>query len=177
MPSRLPKRLSRSSWVSFLRSHAGTLDSNTFIGLSWIIEALTDHGQLGDYNDTVGLPAPTHGIDHNILHSLGENPSTWPPDPEAQWLEILRRAEKNKPVIVGHNVCCDLCFLHAMFIGRLPDKTEDFRRRIHHLFPRVLDTKVLVSPEFDPDVVGQSLGGIFGDLACQSYPFVSSIPG
>jgi hypothetical protein len=142
-----------------------------------VIEALADHGQLRDYNDTVGLPTPTHDIDHHILRSLGEDPSTWPSDAEAQWLKVLRRAENNKPIIVGHNVSYDLCFVHAMFIWRLPDKTEDFRRRMHHLFPRVLGTKVLVSPEFDPDVVDQSLGAIFGDPACQSYPFVSSVPG
>jgi hypothetical protein len=50
------------------------------------------------------------------------------------------------PITVGHNQFYDLCFIHQTFIGDLPPNLEDFRAKIHTLFPRMVDTKFLATP-------------------------------
>lgn len=150
--------------------------SDLSLALLWVIESLINNGKFKDDED-FKYPAVLFGLEDIILISLGQDPAAWPRDPQAQWLEIVRKIKDNKPILIGHNVICDLCFLHSMFIGQLPDKLEDFRQRIHDLLPRVLDTKVLVSQAVDPDVVDQTLEQLFSELECQSHPFVSSVPG
>ena len=45
--------------------------------------------------------------------------------------------------LVLHNGLYDLLFLYAHFEARLPDTLAEFKARIHLLFPRLIDTKVL----------------------------------
>ena len=42
------------------------------------------------------------------------------------------------------------------------------------LFPRILDTKLLLSQTVDPDVVGPSLQDLYLELQVQAYPFVKT---
>jgi poly(A)-specific ribonuclease len=56
---------------------------------------------------------------------------------------VKQRLRENRPVLVGHNMFCDLLFFHACFIGPLPDTIEDFQTAIHKLFPVLVDTKYL----------------------------------
>ncbi|KAJ5295715.1 hypothetical protein PENANT_c001G06767 [Penicillium antarcticum] len=51
--------------------------------------------------------------------------------------------QENRPVLVGHNMFCDLLFFHACFLGPLPDTIEEFKTAIHQLFPVLVDTKYL----------------------------------
>ncbi|KAK6341274.1 hypothetical protein TWF696_008357 [Orbilia brochopaga] len=53
--------------------------------------------------------------------------------------EIMRL----KKPIVGHNCFGDLCYLYRMFIGKLPDTLEDFRRLLRKDFGLIVDTKFL----------------------------------
>ena len=141
-----------------------------------VIEALINDGKSKDNRD-YKFPVVLHGVDDTILESLGQDPTTWPSDPQEQWVKLFLRIEANRPVLIGHNVVYDLSFLHSMFIGPLPDNLESFRQRTHMLFPRVLDTKLLVSQVVDPDIIDQSLEDLHTSLECQSYPLVSGVPG
>lgn len=49
----------------------------------------------------------------------------------------------SRPVLIGHNMLFDLCFLYNTFIGPLPNTWSAFRREIQVLFPRITDTKAL----------------------------------
>jgi poly(A)-specific ribonuclease len=56
---------------------------------------------------------------------------------------VKQRLQENRPVLVGHNMFCDLLFFHACFLGPLPDTIEEFQTVIHELFPVLVDTKYL----------------------------------
>ncbi|KXH59117.1 hypothetical protein CSAL01_05484 [Colletotrichum salicis] len=57
-------------------------------------------------------------------------------------LETFGRLAK-PPTIVGHNQFMDLLFLYNTFIDDLPDTLDEFRAKIHKLFPKIIDTKLL----------------------------------
>ncbi|KAI3540531.1 hypothetical protein CSPX01_08193 [Colletotrichum filicis] len=48
-----------------------------------------------------------------------------------------------EPIIIGHNQFMDLLFLYSTFIDDLPDTLDEFRAKIHNLFPYIIDTKLL----------------------------------
>ncbi|KAJ6099323.1 hypothetical protein N7467_000858 [Penicillium canescens] len=56
---------------------------------------------------------------------------------------VKQRLQENRPVLVGHNMFCDLLFFHACFLGPLPDTIEEFQTVMHELFPVIVDTKYL----------------------------------
>ena len=63
--------------------------------------------------------------------------------------DSLKSAEQKlkhrRPVLVGHNMFLDLCFLYATFFAPLPETLDLFRGKISELFPRVVDTKYIVT--------------------------------
>lgn len=142
----------------------------------WIIEALLSNSELNNYLDK-DLPFPLHEIDHCIASALDLDITKWPGEPQGQWSEIVRKLQRHKPFLIGHNFLYDLCFLHSMFIGKLPESLEGFAQQIHHLLPRIIDTKLLVTQTVDSDILDQSLDDIFANLGGQSYPFVGSVVG
>lgn len=54
-----------------------------------------------------------------------------------------------KHVLVGHNLFTDLVYLYKTFIGTPPYLVRDFQKRVHRLFPIVIDTKYLATHEAD----------------------------
>ncbi|KAK0378352.1 hypothetical protein CLIM01_04257 [Colletotrichum limetticola] len=48
-----------------------------------------------------------------------------------------------EPIIIGHNQFMDLLFLYNTFIDDLPDTLDEFRAKIHNLFPYIIYTKLL----------------------------------
>ena len=110
---------------------------------------------------------------YNPEQSVGE-PMLWQDGEQLRWHDVLQKLDTHSPVLIGHNVVYDLAFLYAMFIGELPKKLGDFRARTHDLFPRILDTKVLISQSVDPNVVDSSLEDIYLELKAQAYPFVQT---
>ena len=55
------------------------------------------------------------------------------------------RIKKRRPVIIGHNAFLDLAFIHETFLHPLPADSVAFRKEIHRLLPRIIDTKYLAS--------------------------------
>ncbi|KAF8466616.1 CAF1 family ribonuclease-domain-containing protein [Kalaharituber pfeilii] len=56
-----------------------------------------------------------------------------------------KRPDGRRTVLVGHNLFMDLLHLYNCFIGKLPDKVEEFVHLIHTSFPIVIDTKYLAT--------------------------------
>ena len=124
-----------------------------------------------------GFSFPLYEIDHCIASSLDQDTTKWPCDPEAHWAEIIRKLDGSKPVLIGHSILYDLCFLQAMFIGELPGRLQTFAQLVHRLVPRLVDTKLLVSQVVLPDIMDQCLSDIYKDLDSQGYPFIGSVAG
>ncbi|KXH55849.1 hypothetical protein CNYM01_09564 [Colletotrichum nymphaeae SA-01] len=57
--------------------------------------------------------------------------------------ELEAFGQEYKPTIIGHNQFMDLLFLYNTFIDVLPDTFDEFRAKIHNLFPYIIDTKLL----------------------------------
>jgi DNA polymerase III epsilon subunit-like protein len=61
--------------------------------------------------------------------------------------EIIKKLNRKKHVIVGHNLFMDLAFIYKTFIGALPAKVGHFQQMVHEHFPSIIDTKYLATHE------------------------------
>ncbi|CAI7585788.1 unnamed protein product [Penicillium palitans] len=101
------------------------------IGFRWIAEALVG-GSLEELEPDAFQPLmkiieqPTFGI-----QQLSD--------------KVKSRLKENRPVLVGHNMFCDLLFFHRCFLGPLPDTLAEFQTVIHGLFPLLADTKYMAT--------------------------------
>ncbi|CAK7263401.1 hypothetical protein SEPCBS119000_000462 [Sporothrix epigloea] len=75
------------------------------------------------------------------------------------------------PILVGHNMFLDLCFLYATFFGPLPDTLEEFGHTIHELFPRILDTKHVLTHADHEMAAPKNLDDVFLELEAKNLPF------
>lgn len=77
------------------------------------------------------------------------------------------------PIIVGHNQFYDLCFTYQAFVGDLPLRLEDFRNKIHTLFPRMVDTKFLATPpNYHVMMADDNLSMLFDIAKDQELPII-----
>ncbi|KAI2731979.1 hypothetical protein CBS147332_1118 [Penicillium roqueforti] len=101
------------------------------IGFRWIAEALVG-GSLDELEADAFHPLmkvieqPTFGI-----QQLSD--------------KVKSRLKENRPILVGHNMFCDLLFFHACFLGPLPNTLAEFQTAIHELFPVLADTKYMAT--------------------------------
>ncbi|ODA79643.1 hypothetical protein RJ55_05237 [Drechmeria coniospora] len=136
-------------------------------GVSWIVEALIGIEGTAGYED-MARAAYTALNGPNVSHQ------PWSEQERTRWQTLLRMLQKPRekpPILLGHNVVYDIAILHSMFIGELPETLESFRSITRSLFPRLLDTKLLVSQTVDPGTVDESLQEIYQALNRQVYPF------
>jgi poly(A)-specific ribonuclease len=91
----------------------------------------------------------------------------------AKWQRKLRAAS---PVLVGHNLFFDLCFMYQTFVGDLPEESDAFRARIHQLFPRIVDTKYMATRIEHSMMPDMSLAELYYSLALKRKPAISSVP-
>ncbi|CAK7265495.1 hypothetical protein SEPCBS57363_001612 [Sporothrix epigloea] len=75
------------------------------------------------------------------------------------------------PVLVGHNMFLDLCFLYATFFGSLPDTLNEFGHTIHELFPRIMDTKHILTHADHEMMAFKTLEDAFLELEAKKMPF------
>lgn len=86
------------------------------------------------------------------------------------------RLRNRSPVVIGHNILTDLCFLHCKFVGHLPGSLQEFRSLTRERLPRIVDTKYLFTrggSEMSPDY---SLGECFTAMESQQLPAVVADP-
>lgn len=75
------------------------------------------------------------------------------------------------PVLVGHNMFLDLCFLYTTFFGPLPDTLDGFGHIVHELFPRILDTKHILTHADHEMMPPKTLEDVFLELQAKKMPF------
>jgi poly(A)-specific ribonuclease len=90
--------------------------------------------------------------------------------------ELQERLKNKRTVLVGHNVFVDLVYFYKTFFGRLPDQVEEFARKIHELFPLVVDTKYLATSSGSM-VAGSSLADQDDLHAGQHVPIIGKFDG
>ncbi|EKV16031.1 CAF1 family ribonuclease, putative [Penicillium digitatum] len=101
------------------------------IGFRWIAEALVG-GSLEELETDAFHPLmkiieqPTFGV-----QQLSD--------------KVKNRLQENRPVLVGHNMFCDLLFFYRCFLGPLPNTLVEFQTVIHDLFPMLADTKYMAT--------------------------------
>lgn len=76
--------------------------------------------------------------------------------PREQYERLFDRLRAKKTILVGHNVFIDLVYFYACFFGKLPDRVKDFERRMHQLFPSIIDTKYLATHGNDNPAISKS---------------------
>ncbi len=91
------------------------------VGVRWLAEAL-----MG--GDLATIARPEQSV---------------PGEPKQQHEGLCDRLRAKKTILVGHNLFVELIYFHICFLGQLPNKVEDFGRRMHQLFPIIIDTKYL----------------------------------
>lgn len=88
-------------------------------------------------------------------------------------LKGLQTAFKSKPpVLVGHNLFTDLAFLHALFVGPLPDSVVEFQQKLHNLFPVIVDTKFMATVEYTSINTISSLDEVYRKSEKQVKPII-----
>lgn len=93
-----------------------------------------------------------------------------------QLSEYERRIRNSRPIIVGHNMLWDLCFLYQTFVGRLPATVEDFQRLVGYTMPRIVDTKYLVTRSHHEMMPDQHLQQCFAQAKREKVPMVMPDP-
>lgn len=102
-------------------------------GFRWIVDAM--------------IGKPLHRLDL-LDFAWDENRSRKAvnlPQLGAQWTYIRENLKTQHPVLIGHNCFLDFVYFYRKFIGTLPDTVEEFRSKIHELFPLVIDTKYMAT--------------------------------
>lgn len=53
------------------------------------------------------------------------------------------RNKLKRPILLVHSQIDMLCYFCSTFLGQLPATLDEFTRRVHHIFPRIVDTSIL----------------------------------
>lgn len=139
------------------RSKKANEQINRHIGFRWIVEALCG-GSIKDIN-LKSLAVDENGIRKNFEFY----------DYSRRHTDIIRKIGESRPVLVGHNVFGDICYLYQNFLGDLPDSVDQFGVLVRGMFPLVIDTKYMATHELD--IPGSSsLEQIVSMLDSQSHP-------
>lgn len=104
------------------------------IGFRWIVDGIIGK-DISRLPEDYLLPAMSQTVDAND----GEKPM------KAFLSSLMQKLRERRKVLIGHNCMTDLLFLYKMTIGDLPETLNDFREKLHDLFPAIIDTKFLSS--------------------------------
>lgn len=81
-----------------------------------------------------------------------------------------------RPVVIGHNILMDLCFLHSSFVAPVPESLQEFRAITRARIPRIVDTKYLFTRGGDEMSPDYSLGESFAAVSSNDFPVVAPDP-
>ncbi|GAQ38396.1 CAF1 family ribonuclease [Aspergillus niger] len=132
-------------------------------GFRWIAEALAG-GDLTNLEPFCFI---------NLMSSSKENPQSSLQDFSRR---VKQRLQKNRPILVGHNLFTDLIYFCRCFFGPLPDRVEDFQAMAHKMFPVLMDTKYMATHNCGSINPRSSLQEINDSLAAQPTPVISIHP-
>ncbi|KAK7712488.1 hypothetical protein SLS64_004872 [Diaporthe eres] len=86
------------------------------------------------------------------------------------------RLQNRSPVVIGHNILMDLCFLHSNFVAPVPESLQEFRALTRERLPRIVDTKYLFTRGGDEMSPDYSLGESFNSVKKEPFPVVAPDP-
>lgn len=101
-------------------------------GFRWIIEALHG-GKLANIDLHECAKDPITG--EKIFFDIDEY--------RAQFNRAATLLRGNPRMLVGHNCFLDLVYIYRTFIGDLPGTVEEFQRKLHGVWPMIVDTKYM----------------------------------
>eukprot|EP01119_Soliformovum_irregulare_P001323 TRINITY_DN1104_c0_g1_i1.p1 TRINITY_DN1104_c0_g1~~TRINITY_DN1104_c0_g1_i1.p1 ORF type:complete len:567 (-),score=153.47 TRINITY_DN1104_c0_g1_i1:234-1934(-) len=96
--------------------------------------------------------------------------------------KVLEAIVNSGKYIVGHNCMLDLLHTVGHFLADLPSQSSEFKQIMSQLFPRVVDTKFLVTkhPELRGILRETHLAGLYATLGLEQYserPVMAYAPG
>lgn len=97
-------------------------------------------------------------------------------DYKAQFNRAQGILRKNPKVLVGHNCFLDLVYVYRTFVGELPDTVEEFQRKLHALWPVIVDTKYMSTHNCGDISPASSLEQIAEQLSQVARPVVETDP-
>lgn len=95
---------------------------------------------------------------------------------EAELKEYEARLRNRRPIVIGHNILMDLCFLHSSFVAPVPESLQEFRALTRARIPRIVDTKYLFTRGGDEMSPDYSLGESFAAVRSNEFPVVAPDP-
>lgn len=88
-------------------------------------------------------------------------------DYKAQFHRAQNLMRHRPRVLVGHNCFLDLVYVYRTFVGELPNTVEEFQRKLHKLWPVIVDTKYMsthncgdISPASSLEQIADQLSAI-----------------
>lgn len=128
-------------------------------GFRWVIEAL-----LGSDLSHLDLRecARDHKTGEHIFVDMDEF--------RAQFDRAHALMRRNPRTLVGHNCFLDLVYIYRTFIGDLPPTVTEFQRKLHALWPNVVDTKYMSTHNCGDISPVSSLEQIAMQLSTQEKP-------
>ncbi|KAI5361993.1 Putative ribonuclease CAF1, ribonuclease H-like superfamily [Septoria linicola] len=132
-------------------------------GFRWIIEAL----QGGNISNLDLRESAKDAI-------TGEQIFVDMDDYKAQFNRAQALMRGNPRILVGHNCFLDLVYIYRTFIGDLPDTVEDFQKKLHKLFPVIVDTKYMCTHNCGDISPASSLEQIAEQLSPLETPAVET---
>lgn len=128
-------------------------DLSRAIGFRWIIDGIIGR-DLSKLPEDYLMPALSNTNESTNMES-GVN---------SLIQDLNSKLQARRKVLIGHNCMVDVMFLYRMTVGDLPPTVEEFRERLHDLFPAIIDTK-FVSSCFSEKYGRLSLGEVERDLS------------
>lgn len=101
-------------------------------GFRWVIEALHG-GKISNIDLHECAKDPISG--EKVFADMDEF--------KAQFHRAATLLRSNPRMLVGHNCFLDLVYLYRTFIGALPGTVAEFQRKLHNLWPQIVDTKYM----------------------------------
>lgn len=139
-----------------IRTRNRELEIAKAVGFRWILEAIMgcDISNIPHYYVVAGHP-----------------PEEGPKDVQGFLDELQAKLKSQTRAVVGHNCLTDVINLYRCFIGDLPEKVDDFRAKLHKLFPIVIDTKYVASLG-NKRWTDTSLKSVESDLSSVGVPYI-----
>ncbi|XP_034248120.1 poly(A)-specific ribonuclease PARN-like isoform X2 [Thrips palmi] len=79
---------------------------------------------------------------------------------------LIKMISESGKLVIGHNCFLDVCHMVNRFRYSLPSNYDNFKELVHHIFPRVLDTKYMsIAAQFKELIPSNVLGHMRGTLS------------
>lgn len=128
-------------------------DLSRAIGFRWIIDGIIGR-DLSKLPEDYLMPALSRTREESNMEASVKS-----------LIEDLNdKLQARRKVLIGHNCMTDVMFLYRMTIGDLPPTVEEFKDRLHDLFPAIIDTKFIANC-FSEKYGRLSLGEVERDLS------------